>query len=286
MPQWLEVVVRTLVSVIVLFALTKLLGKRQISQLSPFEYITGITIGSITAYISVDVGTDWYLGIISLAVWSFVSFGIEYLQIKSKKARDLIDGKGTILIKDGKILEDNLKKEKLTNEELLEQLRKRSIFQTAQVEFAIMEPSGEINVLPKNEYLPITPSHLGIKVSPEREPQNVILDGEIMDEGLSAAGLSRQWLNTELEKLGVSSDNVFVGQIDSYGQFTVDLYDDKLKVPQPQAKATLLAQLKTCEADLEMYALSSENPTVKTMYTECSLQLQQVIDQVKPILSQ
>ncbi|MBA9086900.1 uncharacterized membrane protein YcaP (DUF421 family) [Fontibacillus solani] len=286
MPQWLEVIVRTLVAVVVLFALTKLLGKRQISQLSLFEYITGISIGSITAYISLDVDTDWYLGIIALAVWSFVSFGIEFLQIKSKKARDLIDGKGTILIKDGKILEDNLKKEKLTNEELLEQLRKKNIFLAAQVEFAIMEPSGEINALLKNEYLPITPSHLGIKVSPESESQNIIMDGEIMDEALAAAGLSREWLNTELEKFGVSSDNVFVGQVDSYGQFNVDLYDDKLKVPQPQEKASLLAQLKKCEADLEMFALSSDNKKVKVMYGDCSMQLQQVIDQIRPILSQ
>lgn len=286
MPQWLEVIVRTLVSVVVLFVLTKLLGKRQISQLSLFEYITGITIGSITAYISLDVDTDWYLGIIALAVWSLVSYGIEFLQIKSKKARDLIDGKGTILIKGGKILEDNLKKEKLTNEELLEQLRKKNIFLAAQVEFAIMEPSGEINALLKNEYLPITPSHLGIKVSPESESQNIIMDGEIMDEGLAAAGLSREWLNTELEKLGVSSDNVFVGQVDTYGQFNVDLYDDKLKVPQPQEKASLLAQLKKCEADLEMFALSSDNKKVKVMYGDCSMQLQQVIDQIRPILSQ
>ncbi|MNE83067.1 hypothetical protein D3C80_1798530 [compost metagenome] len=107
-----------------------------------------------------------------------------------------------------------------------------------------------------------------------------------MDEALAAAGLTRQWLNNELEKLGVSSDNVFLGQVDSYGQFNVDLYDDKLKVPQPQEKASLLAQLKKSEADLEMFALSSDNKKVKEMYGNCSMQLQQVIDQVKPILSQ
>lgn len=95
MPVWLEVIVRTLVAVVVLYVLTRLLGKRQVSQLSFFEYITGITIGSITAYISLDIGNDWYLGIIAVAVWFAVSLGIEFLQIKSKKARDLIDSKGT-----------------------------------------------------------------------------------------------------------------------------------------------------------------------------------------------
>lgn len=286
MPTWLEVVVRTLAAVVILFIVTRLLGKRQISQLSFFEYVTGITLGSITAYISLDIDTNWYLGIIAVTVWFLVSLGIEYLQLKSKKARNLIDSSATVLIKDGKILEDNLKKERLTNEELLEQLRKKSIFKTAEVEFAVIEPDGEINAMLKNEYRPITPSHLGIKVAPEPESQTVILDGKIMDEPLATLGLNRHWLNTELEKLGVALDNVYLGQVDAYGQFYVDLYDDQLTVPQPQEKPVLLAQLKKCEADLEMFALSSEDEAVKKLYGNCSAGLQQVIDQVKPILSQ
>lgn len=285
MPVWLEVIVRTLCSAVILFILTRLLGKRQISQLSFFEYITGITIGSITAYLSVDVDTHWYLGIISMGVWFLVSLSIEYLQIKSKKARDWIDSKPTVLIKDGKILEENLKREKLTNDELLEQLRKKSIFQSAQVEFALIEPDGQINALLKKEYQPLTPSDLGIKVSPEPEPQTVIIDGKIMDEPLSTIGLNRQWLHTELEKLGVSLDNVNLGQVDGYGQFYVDLYDDKIQVPAPQEKATLLAQLKKCEADLEMFALSTKETSAKQMYGACSERLLKIIDEVKPVLS-
>ncbi|MFD1177277.1 DUF421 domain-containing protein [Paenibacillus puldeungensis] len=286
MPVWLEVIVRTLAAVLILFVITRLLGKRQISQLSFFEYITGITIGSITAYISLDINNDWYLGIIAVSVWFIVSLGIEYLQLKSKKARDLIDSSSTVLIKDGKILEDNLKKERLSNEDLMEQLRKKSIFKVAEVEFAVIEPDGQINTLLKNEYQPLTPSQLGIKVAPEPEPQTVIIDGNIMDEPLATLGLNRHWLNTELEKLGVSLDNVNLGQVDAYGQFYADLYDDQLIVPQPQEKPVLLAQLKKCEADLEMFALSSEQEAAKKLYGDCSARLQQVIDQVKPILTQ
>ncbi|RCX12572.1 uncharacterized membrane protein YcaP (DUF421 family) [Fontibacillus phaseoli] len=285
MPIWLEVIVRTLVSAVILFLLTRMLGKRQISQLSFFEYITGITIGSITAYLSVDVDTHWYLGIVSMAVWFLVSLGIEYLQIKSKKARDLIDSKSTVLIKDGKIMEENLKKEKITNDELLEQLRKKSIFQAAQVEFAVIEPDGQINALLKKEYQPLTPSDLGIKIAPEPEPQTVIIDGNIMDEPLATLGLSRRWLHTELEKVGVSLDNVNLAQVDGYGQFYVDLYDDQVQVPQPQEKASLLAQLKKCEADLEMFALSTDEASAKQMYGTCSEKLMKVINEVKPLLS-
>lgn len=284
MAPWLEVIIRTLTAVIVLFLLTRLLGKRQISQLSFFEYITGITIGDLAASVSLDINNNWYLPVISLAVWVLVQLGIEFVQLKSHRVRGLIDSSTTILIKDGKILEDNLKKERLTTDELLEQLRKKDVFKISEVQHAVMEPSGEINVLLKKEYLPITPSDLGIKVAPEAEPQTVILDGKIMDEPLATLGFNRGWLSTELEKLGVSLDNVFIGQVDSYGELSVDLFDDKIKVPQPQARPTLLAQLKKIEADLELFALSTNDAAGKKLYGECSKQLLKVIESIRPLL--
>jgi uncharacterized membrane protein YcaP (DUF421 family) len=284
MPKELEVVIRTLVAVIVLFTLTKLLGKRQVSQLSVFEYITGITIGSITAYVSLDLDTNWHLGIIALSVWILVSIGIEFLQVKSKTMRDLIDGTPRILIKNGKIMEDNLKKERITTDELMMQLRKKNVFLVADVEFAVMEPSGDINVLLMRENQPFTPKHLGIKVAPEQPPQAVIMDGKIIDEPLAAAGLSRGWLKTELDKIGVSYENVFLGQVDAYGQLYVDLFDDLLKVPQPQLKAALFATLKKCEADLELFGLATKNKGAKQMYEECSNMLEKIIIELKPLL--
>ena len=284
MPDWLLIAVRTLLAIAILFLMTKILGKRQISQLSFFEYITGITIGSIAAYISLEMDANWYLGIVSLVVWVGVSFGIEFLQLKSKIARDFIDGKSTVVIKDGKILEDNLKKERLTTDELLEQLRKKNVFQAADVEFAIMDPSGNINVLLAKENQPLTPKHLGIKVAPEKEPQVVIMDGEVMYEALATAGLSRDWLDTELETIGVALENVFLGQVDAYNQLYVDLFDDQIQVPKPQKKAALLATLKKCEADLEMFSLSTKETKAKKMYEECAKELERVIKEVKPLL--
>lgn len=112
----------------------------------------------------------------------------------------------------------------------------------------------------------------------------MIMDGKMMDEPLATIGLSREWLYTELEKIGVTIENVFLGQVDAYGQLYVDLYDDKLQVPEPQQKASLLAQLKKCEADLEMFGLSTDNETVKQMYEQCSNQLKQIITDVRPLL--
>ncbi|WP_314587119.1 DUF421 domain-containing protein [Paenibacillus terrigena] len=285
MPEWLEAAFRTLVAVLVLFFFTKVLGKRQVAQLSLFEYITGITIGSLAAYISMDLEKHWGLGIISLAVWVGVSFIIEMVQLKTKKLRDFIDSKSEVLIKDGKILEDNLKKVRVTSDELLSQLRKKNVFNAADVEFAIMESNGEFNILLKRENQPLTPKHLGIKVSPDKSPEAVIMDGKLLDEGLAAFGYNRNWLNRELETLGVAMENVYLGQVDSYGQLYVDLYDDQIQVPEPQKKATLFATLKKCEADLELFALSSENEAAKALYTQCVDQMDQVIVDMRPLLT-
>lgn len=284
MPEWLEVVWRTVFAVVVLFFLTKLLGKRQVSQLSFFEYITGITVGSLAAYISLDTDKTWHLGVIALIVWVVFSLGIEFLQMKSKKARDFIDFKSTVLIKDGKILEDNMKKERLTTDELLGELRKKDVFNVADVEFAIMETDGAINVLLTRENQPLTPKHLGVKVAPEQETQAVIMDGEIMDEPLDALGLTRGWLMGELEKLNLSPENVYLAQVDSYGELTVDLYTDSVEVPQTQEKPQLYALLKKCEADLELFSLSTNNEQAKKMYGQCSEQLQGLLKQLKPFV--
>lgn len=110
MPEWIQIVLRTLVAIVILFIMTKLLGKRQISELSLFEYITGISIGNIAAYISLDLDNLWFLGLVSLIVWVSVSVGIELWTLKSKKLRDVIDGKGTVLIRDGRLFRDKMKK--------------------------------------------------------------------------------------------------------------------------------------------------------------------------------
>lgn len=285
MPDWIEVSWRTILAIVVLYLMTRLLGKRQITQLTYFEYITGITIGSIAATTSLDVESLWYHGLVALSIWALFSLGIEYLTLKSKHLRNWIEGKGTIFIKDGKILEDNLKKARYNTDELLEQLRKNKVFQVADVEFAVLETSGNLSILLKKENQPLTAKHLGIKVAPEQEPQAVILDGNIMDEPLSTIGLNREWLHTELEKIGVTQENVFLGQVDAYGQLFVDLYDDQLKVPTPSNKELLYAVLKKCEADLELFASSTKNKQAKHMYMQCAAQMEQVVTDLKPILT-
>lgn len=226
MADWAEVSLRTLMVMAALFLVTKALGKRQVNQLTLFEYLTGITIGSIAATTSIDLRSDWYLGLVALGVWGGVVLITEFLTLKSIKARYLFEGKGTVLIRGGKVLEKNLKKERMNVDELMEQLRANQVFKLADVEFAVMEPSGRINTMLKTESRPLTAKQLGLFTAPMQEPQLVISDGNILSEPLASAGHSRQWLHAELEKLGVRADEVFIGQVDSDGKLYVDLYDD------------------------------------------------------------
>ncbi|RAP77938.1 DUF421 domain-containing protein [Paenibacillus montanisoli] len=286
MNTWLEIMMRTLTAVIFLLLMTKLLGKRQVTELSVFEYITGITIGNIAGYISLDTDAKWYLGMLSLAVWVAVSLIIELVQLKSKRVRNWIDGTPTVLIQKGKILEKNLKKERLTIDELMQQLRLKDVFRVADVEFAIMEASGAINVLLKKENLPLTPKQLGIKVQSEREPMVVVMDGQVLNDALQVRGYNMQWLEKELKKSDLRIEDVFLAQIDDFGALTVDLYDDKAKQPKSYSQATLLASLKKCEADMEMYGLMTADEDEKQKYAACSKKLQHLIDEVRPLIYQ
>ncbi|CAI8831976.1 putative membrane protein [Brevibacillus sp. IT-7CA2] len=284
MPDWLSILLRSIGAVAYLFLLTKIIGKRQIKQLTYIEYIVGISIGSIAAFMATEMDGPVYHSLIAMGVFALFPYLMEWLSLKSKLLRDLFEGKSTVLIKEGKILEDNLKKERLTAEDLMEQLRVKNVFRVADVEFALMETSGEVSVLLKSESQPVTPKHLELTVAPTEENQVVIMDGVIMDESLATAGLNRRWVRTELQKAGVALENVFLGQVDKGGELYLDLYDDKLMVPGAQATKLAFATLKKCQADLELYALNTKNEQMKRTYQTDSEQLQEIIDQVKPFL--
>lgn len=284
MPGWVEILVRSIVFLIVLFVITKGFGKKSMSQLSVFQYITGIVIGGIIAIHVTNVTTNPVYGILALAVWFLIPIAAEFLTVRSKRFRNLVQGKGTVLIQNGKIMEDNMKKERFTTDDLLKELRNNQVFNAADVEFAVLEPTGQVSVLPKKENQPITPKILGQKVAPEKEPQTVIMDGKALLEPLANASLNTNWLETELDKMNVSIENVFLGQVDSDGQLTVDLYDDKLTVAEPTEKPLLLASMKKCQADLELFALETENQESKQLYQKNSKRMQQAIDKITPYL--
>ncbi|MDO7905624.1 DUF421 domain-containing protein [Paenibacillus sp. JX-17] len=281
MPTWMEVIIRTSLAIIVLFIITKILGKRQVSQLSLFEYITGISIGNLAGAISLDLDNTWFLGVLSLGVWVLFSLGIEMMQIKNKKIRDFVDGKSTPLIQDGHILEANLKKERLTSDELMEQLRSKNVFRMADVEFATMEPNGMINVLLKKELLPLTPQDMSLTMPREQEPEPLIMDGKVLQDKLRQVRWSQQQLDKELRKLGVESKDVFLAQLDSHGQLYVDLYNDQQQITQYNDLNGLMTMLQNCETQLKKLQNAPSEKERQRLQHQCEQEINAAIQKVK-----
>ena len=269
MPNWIEVALRTLSAVTVLFIITKILGKRQISQLSLFEYITGITLGNLVGYISLDLDSTWYLGFVALAVWVLVSVGAEYFTMKSKKFRDIVDGKSTVLVENGALVADNLRKEKLTVDEFLEQLRKKDVYRVADVEFAIMEQSGEINVMLKKEFQPLTADALGYRLTKEREPKTIIINGHILPDSLKDTEFNESWVHKQLSDLHIPLKHVFIGQVDSKGELTVQTGSKALPhSAQPQPSAQISDLIAQFQDELTMRKKLAQNDKDQLQYQE------------------
>ncbi len=147
-----------------------------------------------------------------------------------------------------------------------------------------MENTGEINVLLKSDKQPVVPKDFGIKISPGTEPQTVILDGEIINESLTKIGLNQEWLKTELKKMGVSLDNVFIGQVDTFGELYLDLFNDTVSLSQPKVREMLFANLKKCQSDLMSFGLETNNNKAKDMFFMNSYKLKGIIEKLEPYL--
>ncbi|MHC8517460.1 DUF421 domain-containing protein [Sporosarcina sp. ITBMC105] len=219
-----EMLLRTTTAFIILLILARIMGKKQISQLTFFHYVTGITIGSIAAEISVNSETHFYNGSISLIWWALLTVFVNFLTIKSKNLRKLLDDQPTILILKGKISEQGMKKARFTLNDLNMMLREQGIFTVTDVNYAILETNGELSVLKKASQEPATRKDVNAP-SPEPKylPTEIISDGKLMKENLTELHLTEEWLYAELQHHGISTvEQVFYAEILGDGTLHVD----------------------------------------------------------------
>lgn len=225
-----EVILRTVIAFTALFVFTRIMGKKQIAQLSFFDYIVGITIGSIAASLSTDTNTPIFNGFISLTIWSLASLLFSYIALKSMLARRLLEGVPTVVIKNGRIIRNNLKKERYHVNDLLEDLRAQGIFNIADVEFAILETDGTLSALRKSQTQALTPKDINVETKYEGLCANLIIDGKIMHENLKMIGLDKSWLKGELEKRNINSyKSVFLATLDTAGNIYINLMDNNVE---------------------------------------------------------
>lgn len=227
MPEYIDITIRAIFAYLALFVLTRLMGKREISQLTFFDYVVGIIIGTVTGSMAVDTTkSPWAIlpAVIVFATFQIIS---SYLSLKSDKFRKFVDGTPTVLIENGNIIEKNLNKARINSDELLSKLREKKAFALADVEFAILETDGKISVMKKPDKETVTPSDLGITTSYTGIGSLIIQEGEIKGEKLREAGLTRSWVLSKLAEKGIIDlSKVMFAQVDATGNLYVDLYDE------------------------------------------------------------
>lgn len=222
MSNFFNICFRTILVLIILFFITKMMGKKQISELNFFDYVVGITIGSIAADISLDIEKNMIAGIAALFIYGFISYIISFVSIKSILARRFFIGVPTVLVEKGKIIESGLKKSKIDVNDLLMVARENGYFNLDEIDYALMEVNGNISFLPKEKEKPVTKKDMKIKCNNEGLTVNAIIDSKYMANNMKAINKDKEWLDHELKVNGYDNyDNILLATIDNNYKVTI-----------------------------------------------------------------
>ena len=232
----IKVVLQSFLSIGILFLLTQLTGRRSIHQLSAFDYINSITIGSIAAELATDL-ESWELSLTAMLIYGFVTALINWATCKSLWLRRHINGRPIILYESDMIQKDNLNKAKMDINEFLTQARLAGYFDLFQVKCAVMETNGQISFLPKSQQRPVTPQDLALKTEEASLPVSLIFDGRVLTQNLTSFGKDLRWLNEQLhaQKIGQTRE-VFYACCDENGNFRA------CRIPQGKNEKSVFEQ--------------------------------------------
>ena len=200
---------------------TKILGKKQVSQLSLFDYVIGISIGNFAAEVTINLEAEWINGVVAVLIFGLVAYFVSIITMKSIVERRFFMGSPTIVIQNGKIIKESLKRVKLDINDLLEECRNNNVFDLNQINYALMEANGKLSILLKPEYLPLTPKDM--KLNPEKNGlvANVIIDKKIMQENLKQMNKDDKWLLKELKTKKVKLEDILLCTMDINDKLTI-----------------------------------------------------------------
>lgn len=230
----IEVVVRAFMVFIVLYIWCRILGKKLISQLTFFDFVAGIALGSISGSIIYSQNVPLAIALVGLSVFALMAFILDVTGLRSFRSRKVINGEPTLIIKNGELLETGMRKARLTMDNLLMLLRKKNIFYVDDVELAFLETDGTVSALKKPERMPATRQDLQVVTTSRGLPQTFIIDGKILENSLKAAGKNKDWVKTTLKQNGISNiEDVAIAQIDQQNKVFFDIRKDPYAVDFP-----------------------------------------------------
>ncbi|QOR33640.1 DUF421 domain-containing protein [Clostridium sp. 'deep sea'] len=228
--ELLTVIWRSFFSVTVLFILTRINGKKQISQITFFDYVIGISIGSIASEMSINKDVKLASGLVSLVIWSIFPLSLAYLAMANEKIKAFLDGSPIVVVQNGKLLEKNIRKSKFMVSEILEQLRIKGVFHIDDIDYAVVETNGDISFLLKPHKEIVTNSDLNLKPEYRGLSVNLIIDGKLQHKHLKNANINEQWIINELKKRNIKSiDDVFLATVDKAGNLYISSHNKNIK---------------------------------------------------------
>ena len=216
-----EVVIRCIIAMTTLFFMTKLLGKKQVSELSLFDYVVGISIGNFASEMAINLEAEFFNSMLAIIVFGILAYFISILTTKSLKLRKFFVGTPTVLMENNKLIYKNMKKSMIDVNDLLSQAREMGYFDLSEIEFAILEANGKISFLPKGEYKNITVKDMKLKIEKQGLCANVIIDGNIMDDNLINIGKDTEWLLHELKCKGKKVHDILLATVDINDKLTL-----------------------------------------------------------------
>lgn len=222
MTEVLQVVLASFFSAVILFLIAKVIGHKQVAQLEFFDYITGITIGSIAAELATTLENPWWKPMISMLVFGGITVALSIITRKIARSRKFINGTPTIVMNDGKLYRESMKKAKLELSEFLLLCRQEGYFNLNDIQTAVFEYNGKLSILPVSTKRPLNPEDMELHPKPEHIGTEIIMDGRVMDDNLRRKGLNDDWLQKELKKQGYKSEKeIFLGICYDENQLTL-----------------------------------------------------------------
>ncbi len=221
--EWQSILFRTVLIYFVMFLVLRLMGKREIGKLSVFDLVISITIAEMAAIVVENPSDEMIKGLLPIATLVSIQIVISWITLKSRKLRVLFDGSPSYLIRNGKLNREEMRKQRYNLDDLMLQLRERNVTNVADVEFAILETSGKLNVVEKKFSMD---NFEAGKIRYEGLPLPIIMDGKVRDDNLEAIGKTRFWLKNELQQHGVREfKDVFLCTVDHRGKLFVNRID-------------------------------------------------------------
>lgn len=220
--EMLKVILASLFSALTLFVIAKIIGHKQVAQLDFFDYITGITIGSIAAELATTLENPWWKPLISMIIYGFVTIILSKITCKFLKIRKYINGTPTIIMDNGKLYRRNMKKAKLELSEFMLMCRQEGYFNLNDIQTAVFEYNGKLTVLPTSTKRPVNPEDINLEIAPEYINTEVVMDGRILDENLKRLGLDKTWLQSQLKAQGYNNaKEVFLAICDKNNNLSI-----------------------------------------------------------------